>query len=139
MHPLLIGAPTVPSHPYNLDQLISEDGTVMIEQPILSVEEETINYFLLSSSSSATTLLQDRTNQPHLTPCQEHPGLRFLVGLGCLRLGYLKLVNRRSSRGPGTSGIVKDADRGANCAHFVPKPTSLQLTQAYSSQSSRFS
>ena len=55
--PLLIGAPTVPAHPYNLDQLISEDGTVTIEQPILSVEEETINYFLLSSSSSATTLL----------------------------------------------------------------------------------
>jgi hypothetical protein len=57
VHPLLIGAPTVPAHPYNLDQLISEDGTVTIEQPILSVEEETINYFLLSSSLSATTLL----------------------------------------------------------------------------------
>src|ERR1041385_22313 len=49
--------PAVPAHAYNLDQLISEDDTVMIEQPILSVEEETINYFLLSSSSSATTLL----------------------------------------------------------------------------------
>jgi hypothetical protein len=57
VHLLLIGAPPVPAHPYNLDQLISEDGTVTIEQPILSVEEETINYFLLSSSSSATTLL----------------------------------------------------------------------------------
>ncbi|TKS64352.1 MAG: hypothetical protein EWM73_00564 [Nitrospira sp.] len=40
---------------------------------------------------------QDRTNHPHLPPCQEHPGLWFLVGLGCLRLGYLKFVNRRSS------------------------------------------
>jgi hypothetical protein len=57
VHPFLIGAPIVPAHPYNLDQLISEDGTVTIEQPILSVEEETFNYFLLSSSSSATTLL----------------------------------------------------------------------------------
>lgn len=40
---------------------------------------------------------QDRTNQPHLRPCQEHPGLWFPVGLGCLRLGYRKFVNRRSS------------------------------------------
>jgi hypothetical protein len=29
---------------------------------------------------------QDRTNQPHLSPCREHPGLLLLlVGLGCLR------------------------------------------------------
>jgi hypothetical protein len=56
VHPLLIGAPTVPAHPYNLDQLISEDGTVTIEQPILSVEEATIHHFLLSSSALATTL-----------------------------------------------------------------------------------
>jgi hypothetical protein len=39
---------------------------------------------------------QDRTNQPHLPPFQAHPGLWFLVGLGCLRLGYLDFVNRRS-------------------------------------------
>jgi hypothetical protein len=45
VHPLLIGAPTVPAHPYNLDKLISEDDTISIEQPILSVEEERINYF----------------------------------------------------------------------------------------------
>ena len=57
-----MGALTVPAHPYNLDELISEDGTVTIEQPILSVEEETINYFLLSSSSSATTLLPRQRN-----------------------------------------------------------------------------
>jgi len=44
VHPLLIGASTIRTHPYNLDQLISEDGTVMIELPILSVEEGTINY-----------------------------------------------------------------------------------------------
>ena len=56
-HALLIGAPTVPTHPYDLNQLISEDSTVTIEQPILSVEEVTINHFLLSSSASATTLL----------------------------------------------------------------------------------
>jgi len=58
--------PDRPAHPYNLDQLVSEDGTVTIEQPILSVEEETINYFLLSSSSSATTLLpgQDKPAPP---------------------------------------------------------------------------
>jgi hypothetical protein len=53
-HPLLIGAPTVPAHPYNLDQLISEDGTVTIEQLIMSAEEATIYHFLLSSSASAT-------------------------------------------------------------------------------------
>jgi hypothetical protein len=47
------GVPTVPVHPYNLDQLISEDGTVTLEQPILPVEKATINYFLLSSSASA--------------------------------------------------------------------------------------
>ncbi|MEO6308946.1 MAG: hypothetical protein ABIP43_13840 [Nitrospiraceae bacterium] len=44
MHPLLMGAPTVPTHPYNLDQLLSEDGTVTIEQSIMSAEEETIDY-----------------------------------------------------------------------------------------------
>jgi hypothetical protein len=31
-------------------------------------------------------IYQDRTNQPHLSPYQECPGLWFLVGLGCLRL-----------------------------------------------------
>jgi hypothetical protein len=45
------------AHPYNLDQLISEDGTVTIEQPIMSAEEGTIHHFLLSSSASATMLL----------------------------------------------------------------------------------
>jgi hypothetical protein len=40
---------------------------------------------------------QDRTTQSHLPQCQEHPGLWFLVGLGCLRLGYREFVNRRSS------------------------------------------
>ncbi len=40
---------------------------------------------------------QDRTNQPHQAPCQEHSGVWFLVGLGCLRLGYRKFVNRRSA------------------------------------------
>ncbi|MEO6554531.1 MAG: hypothetical protein ABIO96_08310 [Nitrospiraceae bacterium] len=39
-----MGAPTVPTHPYNLDQLLSEDGTVTIEQSIMSAEEETIDY-----------------------------------------------------------------------------------------------
>ena len=53
----LHSAPTVPAHPYNLDQLITEDGTVTIEQPILSLEEATSHHFLLSSSASATTLL----------------------------------------------------------------------------------
>jgi hypothetical protein len=41
---------------------------------------------------------QDRTNQPHLPPFQAHPGLWFLVGLGCLRLDSLNFVNRRSFR-----------------------------------------
>jgi len=53
----LHSAPTVQAHPYNLDQLITEDGTVTIEQPILSLEEATIHHFLLSSSAPATTLL----------------------------------------------------------------------------------
>jgi hypothetical protein len=35
-------------------------------------------------------------NQPHQAPFREHPGLWFLVGLGCLRLGYRKFLNRRS-------------------------------------------
>jgi hypothetical protein len=61
---LLIGTLTVPAHPYNLDELISEDGTATIEQPIMSVEEATIHHFLLSSSASATTLL----------PGQDKPG-----------------------------------------------------------------
>jgi hypothetical protein len=59
---------------------------------------------------------QDRTNQPHLPPCQEHPGLWFLVGLGCLRLGYLKFVNRRSlSRSLGTMAAEETSlySRGA--------------------------
>jgi len=51
------GVPTVPFHPYNLDKLISEDDTVSIEQPILSVEEERINYFLLSSSAFVAALI----------------------------------------------------------------------------------
>ena len=39
---------------------------------------------------------QDRTTQPHVDPCQEHPRLLFLVGLDCLRLEFVKFVNRRS-------------------------------------------
>jgi hypothetical protein len=39
---------------------------------------------------------QDRTTQPHLDPCQDHPGLLFLVGLDCLRLDFGNFVNRRS-------------------------------------------
>jgi hypothetical protein len=75
-HPLLIGAPTVPAHPYNLDQLVSEDGTVTIEQPILSVEEATIHHFLLSSSASATTLL---TGQDKPTLCSPMSGAFWFV------------------------------------------------------------
>ena len=37
-----------PSSSLHLDQLISEDGTVTIEQPIMPVEEATIQHFLLS-------------------------------------------------------------------------------------------
>src|SRR5262249_31613525 len=40
---------------------------------------------------------QDRTNQPHLPPCREYPGLLLFVGLDCLRCVCLKFVNRRSS------------------------------------------
>jgi len=39
---------------------------------------------------------QDRANQPHLAPCQEHPLLWFFVGFGCLRLDSRNFVNRRS-------------------------------------------
>jgi len=39
---------------------------------------------------------QNRTTQPHVDPCQEHPRLLFLVGLDCLRLEFVKFVNRRS-------------------------------------------
>ena len=39
---------------------------------------------------------QDRTTHPHLAPRQGHPVLWFLVGLGCLRLEFVKFVNRRS-------------------------------------------
>ena len=41
---------------------------------------------------------QDRTNQSHQAPCREHPVWWFPVGLGWLRLDFLKFVNRRSSR-----------------------------------------
>src|SRR5467141_1366213 len=40
---------------------------------------------------------QDRTNQSHQAPCREHPVWWFPVGLGCLRLDFLKFVNRRSA------------------------------------------
>ena len=33
----------------------------------------------------ATSCYQDRTNQTHLSPLREYPGLWFLVDLGCLR------------------------------------------------------
>jgi hypothetical protein len=82
-HPLLRSAPTVPAHPYLLDQVISEDGTVTIEQPIMSVEEETINYFLLSHLHLLPRCDQDRTNQPHQALYQQYPILWFLVGFGC--------------------------------------------------------
>ena len=39
---------------------------------------------------------QDRTTQPHLEQCQQHPVVWLLVGLGCLRLDLLNFVNRRS-------------------------------------------
>ena len=39
---------------------------------------------------------QDRTTQPHLYPLRCQSGLLFLVGLGYLRLDFLKFVNRRS-------------------------------------------
>src|SRR4029077_3868977 len=41
---------------------------------------------------------QDRTNQSHQAPCREHPVWWFPVGLGWLRLDFLKFVNRRSRR-----------------------------------------
>ena len=96
MHPLLIGAPTVPAHPYNLDQLISEDGTVTIEQPILSVEEETINYFLLSSSSSATTLLP---GQDKPAPSAPMSGASWFVVSCGVRLSEVGLSEIRKPQG----------------------------------------
>ena len=87
MHPLLIGAPTVPAHPYNLDQLISEDGTVMIEQPILSVEEATIHHFLLSSSAFATTLL----------PEQDKAYLAYLRGSKLTTAGHIAFCSPLSA------------------------------------------
>jgi hypothetical protein len=52
---------------------------------------------------------QDRTNHPHLLPFQEHPGLWFLVGLGRLRLGYLKFANRWSRPGEANLQILVQA------------------------------
>jgi hypothetical protein len=56
--------PDRPAHPYNLDQLVSEDGTVTIEQPILSVKEATIHHFLLF----ATTLLPEQDKPSPSSP-----------------------------------------------------------------------
>jgi hypothetical protein len=50
--------------------------------------------------------------------------LWFLVGLGWPNEGYLDFVNRKSSR----------VGHGLTCAHFMLKPTSIHLTQAYLSQ-----
>jgi hypothetical protein len=41
-------------------------------------------------------LLPGQDKPAPLPPCQEHPGLWFRVGLGYLRLGYLKFIKRRS-------------------------------------------
>ncbi len=37
----------------------------------------------------------NRTNHHHLTPFQKHPGLWFLVGVGCRCVDQVKFVNRR--------------------------------------------
>ena len=89
-HPLLIGA-TVPAHPYHLDQLISEDDTVTIEQPILSVEEETINYFLLSSSSSATTLLPGQDKPAPSVPLSGASWFVVSCGVGLSEVGLSEI------------------------------------------------
>ena len=65
-------------------------------QPIDGIDRVTD----VDESDKFTLLLrcyQDRTNEPHeYQPCHS-PDLWFFVGLGCLRLDFLKFVNRRSS------------------------------------------
>jgi hypothetical protein len=89
-----------PSSSLHLDQLISEDGTVTIEQPIMPVEEATIHHFLLSHLHLLPRCYQDRTNQPHQALYQQYPGLWLLVGLGCLRLRLFVLVALRKAAPP---------------------------------------
>jgi hypothetical protein len=59
---------------------------------------------------------QDRTNQAHLGPYRRCPVLRFSVVLVGWRVALRQFLNRRSPY---------------DCAHFVLKPTSFHLTQAY--------
>ena len=58
--------------------------------PLLLLNERHVEALLLPRC------YQDGTTQAHQAPPQKHPLLWFLVGLGCLRLGYRKFVNRRS-------------------------------------------
>ena len=98
--------PDRPSSSLHLDQLISEDGTVTIEQPIMPVEEATIHHFLLSHLHLLPRSYQDRTNQPHQALYQQYPILWFLVGVGCLRLGLLVLVALRKAAPRSTRRIL---------------------------------
>jgi hypothetical protein len=65
---------------------------VTMEQPIMSVEDATIQHFLLLSSASAITLppRQDRANHPNQDPCREDPALWFLVGIRWVEVGVIE-------------------------------------------------
>ena len=85
---------------------------------------------------------QNRTTQPHVDPCQEHPRLLFLVGLDCLRLEFVKFVNRRSlvrfqSPAPGreaTWSLTKSLGSKGIASHSL-----LMLTPGSRNQSKYFS
>ena len=96
----LLGTPTVPAHLYNRWVNSSAAETVWLQwsKPSCQWKKRRSIIFCFSHLHLLSRCYQDRTNQAPQAPYGEDRALWFLVGLGCLSLGYRKFVNRRSFR-----------------------------------------